>query len=264
MILPGLLLLGAAALAKAESNSYCPPSQATCKIIGDPWVYTFQSTLYEFSKPGTFYAVESDEFNVQVEVVTGKSVSGHVVHVVNKVTYVCDPENAFGKYTKKSVTPKSIGDEDVTFTCKGVGSCRSSGDCSVSVVKAYDPIESLAITAIRYTGSHSYGGLCYDNDKGCKKKTKTTTTTTTTKKPTTTTTTTTTTTKPKTTTTTTTTTAAKTTTTTTTTTTSKPTTTTTTTTTTAKPTTTTTATTTTTKQATTKAAETTAGTTAAV
>ncbi|KAI9343962.1 hypothetical protein BDR26DRAFT_857888 [Obelidium mucronatum] len=232
-MLPALLLLSTLSLVKAYG--YCKPSDATCQIIGDPWVYTFQSTLYEFSKPGWFYAIESDEMTIQVEVVKGKSVAGNTVYVVDKLTYICDPDNSEGKYTKKTVTADKI-DEAKTFSCVGVGSCKRRGDCYVSVVEAYDPIHSLAITGIRYTGSHSYGGLCYDNECGTK-RTKTSKATKTTK---TTTTTTTTTTKP-------------TTTTTTTTTTTKPTTTTTTTTTTAKPTTTTTTTTTT--QATTKAAE---------
>ncbi|KAJ3124283.1 hypothetical protein HK100_011296 [Physocladia obscura] len=142
--------------------TFCQTSQSSCQIQSDPWVNTFSSTTTEFNQTGTYYAINSVEF--QVQIVVGQHFSSNLdkdVLVVDQVLYTC-------------------GTNAVTFTTASISSTQSlscAGVGTLVVEPGYDPIPNVNIQQILYLGSQGIGGICYGAGSSCPVSSSTVTTT---------------------------------------------------------------------------------------
>ncbi|KAI9348139.1 hypothetical protein BDR26DRAFT_892362 [Obelidium mucronatum] len=157
MILASILSLTATTLAQ---SAYCPPNPNSCQIQSDPYISTFQGPVVEFSKAGTFYALNSDEMTVQVVV------GSHYVPRLAKNVYIVDQVT----FSCKDGQQKTFTTANTTVTNKLVcntGSCKIQDGCSLTVLPGLDPIPNVNVQEVRYMGSKAIGGLCFGSQNGC-------------------------------------------------------------------------------------------------
>ncbi|KAJ3067035.1 hypothetical protein HDU98_009749 [Podochytrium sp. JEL0797] len=129
-----------------------------CQILADPWIHTFKPSTIYFIELGLFYALNSEELQVLVNVVKDIDVAGLTVYVANEVIYICDPHNpGSASYHKESITVESLAVvREKKFTCE-VGTCKRGGQgCSMTVLLHMDPIPNVSMTNLFYGGSKNF------------------------------------------------------------------------------------------------------------
>ncbi|KAJ3070284.1 hypothetical protein HDU98_006700 [Podochytrium sp. JEL0797] len=141
-----------------------------CQILADQWIHTFKPSTIYFIETGLFYALNSEEMQVLINVVKDKDHAGLTVYIVTEVIYICDPHHlGSAAYAKESITVESLtGVNEKEFICE-VGTCKRGGGtgCYMTVVLHKDPIPNVSMTNLYYGGSKAMGGVCYDTGMDC-------------------------------------------------------------------------------------------------
>ncbi|KAJ3222279.1 hypothetical protein HDU81_010003 [Chytriomyces hyalinus] len=138
------------ATAPATGSGYCKPNQFTCQVLADPLVMPFHGSTYKFETTGTFYAFESVEMSVSVEIEYLWIESRNAMaYVATKATYECD--GVIQTFRAADVAGKGAQQ----FRCSA-GSCANS-NCFVTIVPGLDPAPSVYVNQILYEGQYAYG-----------------------------------------------------------------------------------------------------------
>ncbi|KAI8622469.1 hypothetical protein BC830DRAFT_1162925 [Chytriomyces sp. MP71] len=144
-----------------QARGSCTPTQNSCQIQSDPFVQPFSGATYSVERKGTYFALDSEEMQVQVTIVSKYSQNlGKEVLVVEELSYACT-----GGERSRITTEELRERGPMTMSC-AMGSC-ARGTCRVSILPGSDPVPNIQIQQIQYFGTMGKGGLCFQNDRQC-------------------------------------------------------------------------------------------------
>ncbi|KAJ3222140.1 hypothetical protein HDU81_010090 [Chytriomyces hyalinus] len=148
-------------VAASSANAFCTPTQNSCQIQSDPFVQPFIGETFSLENAGQFFAVDSAEMKVQVNVVStfAPNLKKEVL-VVNELRYSCG-----GSAPQTFTTRALAGKGPMTLSCD-VGTCART-TCRVVILPGLDPVPNVQIQQIQYMGTKGNGGLCFQNDRQC-------------------------------------------------------------------------------------------------
>ncbi|KAJ3244422.1 hypothetical protein HDU77_009907 [Chytriomyces hyalinus] len=148
-------------VAARSANAFCTPTQNSCQIQSDPFVQPFIGETFSLENAGQFFAVDSAEMKVQVNIVSTFAPNlKKEVHVVNELRYSCGG-SAPQTFTTRALTGKG----PMTLSCD-IGTCART-TCRVVILPGLDPVPNVQIQQIQYMGTRGNGGLCFQNDRQC-------------------------------------------------------------------------------------------------
>ncbi|KAI8613790.1 hypothetical protein BC830DRAFT_1191747, partial [Chytriomyces sp. MP71] len=144
------------------TRQYCKPARYACQILSDPYINTLYSTQHHFDTNGSFWAVQSEEFQIRLHITQQFSRNLHQdVYIVDRVEYLCGTDST-AEETFSTPLPGPV-----SRICTR-GACGDAGArCSMQLLPGLDPVPNVQAQEVWYLGTRGLGGLCFGEDGAC-------------------------------------------------------------------------------------------------
>ncbi|KAJ3067729.1 hypothetical protein HDU98_009063 [Podochytrium sp. JEL0797] len=134
----------------------------------------FQAPASSLSAPGSYWAINTAEYKVEVVVSSVFSESlGKNATVVSAITMCCGTGAAKTTQTYTAASFADNSDLNVFYCCPNaqITSSTCAGQLAIghtTITPQTFPVQNIQVHEIQYAGSNGISGLCYEENAGCK------------------------------------------------------------------------------------------------